>query len=127
MKTYFNRIDFDKDGAITRADFEGMAKRFNETGKLTSARQADMLTTLTDVSTHLLVPSLTTVISYTMHSHVSVIRLRQSVFFGKSNAFVWKQSRYTRFALLFRVEQSARFFNITTIIGSESVRLNGTW
>ncbi|KAI0209462.1 Sarcoplasmic calcium-binding protein [Lamellibrachia satsuma] len=49
MKTYFNRIDFDKDGAITRADFEGMANRFNETGKLTSDRQADMMTTLTDV------------------------------------------------------------------------------
>jgi len=28
MRTYFDRIDFDKDGAITRADFEGMSQRF---------------------------------------------------------------------------------------------------
>ena len=50
MSTYFHRIDFDKDGAITRADFEGMAKRFMETGKLSPDRQADMLNTLTAVS-----------------------------------------------------------------------------
>jgi len=31
MRTYFERIDFDKDGAITRADFEGMAERFAAT------------------------------------------------------------------------------------------------
>lgn len=31
MRTYFERIDFDKDGAITRADFEGMAARFATT------------------------------------------------------------------------------------------------
>jgi len=34
MKTYFIRIDFDNDGAITRKDFEGMGARFAETGKL---------------------------------------------------------------------------------------------
>jgi len=34
MKTYFNRIDFDKDGAITRADFEGMGSRFVEKEKV---------------------------------------------------------------------------------------------
>ena len=50
MSTYFHRIDFDKDGAITRADFEGMAKRFMETGKLSPDRQTDMLKTLTAVS-----------------------------------------------------------------------------
>lgn len=30
MQTYFTRIDFDHDGSLTRADFEGMAKRFGE-------------------------------------------------------------------------------------------------
>lgn len=30
MGTYFNRIDFDKDGTITRKDFEGMGERFIE-------------------------------------------------------------------------------------------------
>ena len=50
MKTYFNRIDFDKDGSITRNDFEGMAKRFVETGKLSGDRQDDMMKTLTAVS-----------------------------------------------------------------------------
>lgn len=30
MKTYFSRIDFDKDGSITKADFEGMGNRFIE-------------------------------------------------------------------------------------------------
>lgn len=34
MNTYFKRIDFDGDGAITRADFEGMGARFAECGKL---------------------------------------------------------------------------------------------
>jgi len=35
MNTYFLRIDFDHDGAITRKDFEGMGARFAESGKLT--------------------------------------------------------------------------------------------
>lgn len=30
MITYFKRIDFDHDGSVTRADFEGMAARFSE-------------------------------------------------------------------------------------------------
>lgn len=34
MKTYFNRIDFDKDGSITKKDFEGMGDRFIEVDKL---------------------------------------------------------------------------------------------
>lgn len=34
MKTYFNRIDFDKDGNITLKDFEGMGERFVEAEKL---------------------------------------------------------------------------------------------
>lgn len=34
MKTYFNRIDFDKDGNITLKDFEGMGDRFVEAEKL---------------------------------------------------------------------------------------------
>jgi Ca2+-binding EF-hand superfamily protein len=34
MKTYFQRIDFDKDGAITQKDFEGMAERFIKFEKL---------------------------------------------------------------------------------------------
>ena len=53
MKTYFNRFDFDKDGSITRDDFEGMAKRFAETGKLSRDRQDDMMQTLTAVSNNL--------------------------------------------------------------------------
>lgn len=34
MKTYFNRIDFDKDGAITRKDFESMAERFSKESQM---------------------------------------------------------------------------------------------
>lgn len=49
MCTYFKRIDFDGDGKITRADFEGMAKRFAETGKLNEARSKDLFDTLTAV------------------------------------------------------------------------------
>lgn len=42
LKTYFKRIDFDKDGAITRNDFESMADRFVESEKLDAARGADL-------------------------------------------------------------------------------------
>ena len=42
MKTYFQRIDFDKDGSITRKDFEGMAARFIEQAKF-SGDQAQAL------------------------------------------------------------------------------------
>jgi len=49
MRTYFERIDFDKDGAITRADFEGMASRFAKDGALDAGKAADLMTTLTGV------------------------------------------------------------------------------
>jgi len=47
MRTYFDRIDFDKDGAITRADFEGMAERFSE--KLDATKAADLKKNITNV------------------------------------------------------------------------------
>jgi len=49
MRTYFERIDFDKDGAITRADFEGMASRFAKDGALDAGKAADLMSTLTGV------------------------------------------------------------------------------
>lgn len=49
MRTYFCRIDFDKDGAITRKDFEGMADRFIKSGKLKSEHEGDLMTTLCSV------------------------------------------------------------------------------
>lgn len=52
MRTYFDRIDFDKDGAITRADFEGMSKRFAT--QLPPDKAQDLDVTLTQVwDTHL--------------------------------------------------------------------------
>lgn len=42
MKTYFQRIDFDKDGAITKKDFEGMADRFVKCEKLDEAKGKDL-------------------------------------------------------------------------------------
>ena len=50
MATYFQRIDFDKDGSITRKDFEGMAERFVGSGKLKPEHEKDMRATLTAVS-----------------------------------------------------------------------------
>jgi len=47
MRTYFDRIDFDKDGSITRADFEGMAARF--AAKLDAAKAQDLTQTITNV------------------------------------------------------------------------------
>jgi len=49
MKTYFTRIDFDKDGTITRKDFEGMAERFAESEKLSKERSAELKTKLVQV------------------------------------------------------------------------------
>lgn len=46
MRTYFSRIDFDKDGAITRKDFEGMADRFIKSGKLKCEHESDLMQTL---------------------------------------------------------------------------------
>lgn len=42
MKTYFQRIDFDKDGAITQKDFEGMAERFVACEKLDAVRGKEL-------------------------------------------------------------------------------------
>lgn len=49
MKTYFNRIDFDKDGFITRKDFEGMGNRFVEADKLDDAAGAAMKGKLVEI------------------------------------------------------------------------------
>jgi len=51
MKTYFQRIDFDKDGAITQKDFEGMAERFVKREKLDDARGKELKTKLLQAST----------------------------------------------------------------------------
>ncbi len=50
MRTYFQRIDFDHDGAITKKDFEGMADRFIKTGKFDDKKAADLTATLLSVS-----------------------------------------------------------------------------
>jgi len=42
MRTYFTRIDFDKDGSITQKDFEAMAKRFIESEKLDAKKGEDL-------------------------------------------------------------------------------------
>lgn len=42
MKTYFTRIDFDKDGAITKNDFEAMADRFIKSEKLDASRGQEL-------------------------------------------------------------------------------------
>jgi len=47
MRTYFDRIDFDKDGAITRKDFEGMAARFSE--KLDKGKADELTKNITAV------------------------------------------------------------------------------
>jgi len=49
MKTYFTRIDFDKDGSITQKDFEGMAKRFIESEKLDAKKGEDLKNKLIQV------------------------------------------------------------------------------
>jgi Ca2+-binding EF-hand superfamily protein len=49
LKTYFSRIDFDKDGAITRSDFEGLGTRFVESEKLDAAKGADLKAKLVQV------------------------------------------------------------------------------
>ena len=51
MKTYFNRIDFDKDGAITRKDFEGMAERFAKESEMKAEHAKVLMDSLTGVST----------------------------------------------------------------------------
>jgi len=51
MKTYFQRIDFDKDGAITQKDFEGMADRFVSREKLSDARGKELKGKLLQAST----------------------------------------------------------------------------
>jgi len=49
MKTYFQRIDFDKDGAITQKDFEGMADRFVQREKLDGAKGKELKAKLLQV------------------------------------------------------------------------------
>ena len=49
MKTYFNRIDFDKDGAITRKDFEGMAERFAKESEMKAEHAKVLMDSLTGV------------------------------------------------------------------------------
>lgn len=49
MKTYFNRIDFDKDGSITKKDFEGMADRFVSAEKLNAEKGQDLRNKLLQV------------------------------------------------------------------------------
>ncbi len=51
MRTYFQRIDFDKDGSITKKDFEGMADRYIKHGKFNDAKAKDLRGTLGTVST----------------------------------------------------------------------------
>ena len=50
MKTYFNRIDFDKDGAITRKDFESMAERFAKESQMAPDHAKILMDSLTGVS-----------------------------------------------------------------------------
>lgn len=49
MKTYFNRIDFDKDGAITRKDFESMAERFAKESEMKADHAKILMDSLTGV------------------------------------------------------------------------------
>nr|P04571.1 RecName: Full=Sarcoplasmic calcium-binding protein; Short=SCP [Hediste diversicolor]1Q80_A Chain A, Sarcoplasmic calcium-binding protein [Hediste diversicolor]2SCP_A Chain A, SARCOPLASMIC CALCIUM-BINDING PROTEIN [Hediste diversicolor]2SCP_B Chain B, SARCOPLASMIC CALCIUM-BINDING PROTEIN [Hediste diversicolor] len=49
MKTYFNRIDFDKDGAITRMDFESMAERFAKESEMKAEHAKVLMDSLTGV------------------------------------------------------------------------------
>ena len=49
MKTYFQRIDFDKDGSITQKDFEGMAERFVKFEKLNEAKGKELKAKLLQV------------------------------------------------------------------------------
>lgn len=46
MKTHFTRIDFDHDGAITKADFDGMAERFIASAKYEGAKADAVKTSL---------------------------------------------------------------------------------
>lgn len=49
MKTYFTRIDFDKDGSITRKDFDSMASRFAEKSKMNADCAATLKSHLTAI------------------------------------------------------------------------------
>ena len=42
MKTLFHRLDFDKDGLISKSDFELMAQRFGAAGKLAPVKQQEL-------------------------------------------------------------------------------------
>jgi Ca2+-binding EF-hand superfamily protein len=49
MKTYFSRIDFDRDGAITRVDFERMAEKFATDSAMAPEHAKVLLDSLTGV------------------------------------------------------------------------------
>ena len=50
IATYFNTIDFDKDGSITLSDFEGMAQRVMETLKQSDDWKEDAMKRMKVVS-----------------------------------------------------------------------------
>ena len=47
MRTYFDRVDFDKDGSITQKDFEGMGERF--AAELPNDKATELKATFTEV------------------------------------------------------------------------------
>jgi hypothetical protein len=49
IRTVFHRIDFNKDGTLSQADFEGMADRFSSRQKLDALRGAEMKASLIKV------------------------------------------------------------------------------
>lgn len=49
MRTYFKRVDFDGDGVITQKDFEGMANRFIEEGKLADDKAKELKEKITEL------------------------------------------------------------------------------
>ena len=50
MRVYFQRIDFDHDGVITKNDFVGMADRFIKTGKFDDKKAGELKGDLLKVS-----------------------------------------------------------------------------
>ena len=55
MKTYFTRIDFDGDGNITKADFQGMGDRFVSAEALKGDAATAVKAKLIDVSVPIIV------------------------------------------------------------------------
>ena len=50
MKTLFDRLDFDKDGVISKSDFELMAQRFGAAEKLDPVKQEELKQLFVEVS-----------------------------------------------------------------------------